>query len=644
MSRLPADASAGVRPRAIDTIAGAMLGLAMLLLLHRNWGIDHDAALYLGQGLLLRWPEIFGNDLFFLHGGQGRYTVFPWLLAQTFDSIDPARLFLWGGLAGLLLFAATAWHCLSALLPPAQRYWAWLGVLCLPSMYGVTAIFSYAEPFLTARPVAEALCLLCIGFLARGRVAIALACLALAGLLHPLQAIAAALVVWPWLVMQDRRWIHAAWAAIPLILLAFAGVEPFDGLVRRIDPVWLSELRTFNGQLFLTGWSGRNLLLLLFDALVLGYAWRSLKGPFGGWCAAALAGLGIGLLANLVLVDGLSLVLPAGLQLWRVDWLAHLLAVASLAALLFRDLQAKDLQRALLLTLVTLLVWATTQPAWLLFALLYAAWPNVARVMRPSLVRMLGWLFGLGAAALLVRHVATELIAFGLAQYRLDQYAFDRRLLIFPILALGLPLLCTWIWNRLACKSMQLLGIAALCPLLLVAAVRWDARTALAQAIEENAFRSDLFGVQLPEDAQVFWDRVGLVGPWLALQRADYFSPQQLSGVAFSRNTALDGRERIARLAPLLGDSLACQKGTAPRVEGEPCRISDDSMRLACGPGVGQAPDYLVLPYRQRQSSLGTWEVSDPVTAAPIFMFDLYRCEDVMMELAPTGEGTARDR
>src|SRR5690606_15510553 len=191
----PAATDAGTQLRRLDAAAGALLGVAMLLLLHRYWGIDHDAALYLGQGLLVRWPEIFDNDLFFLHGSQGQYTLFPWLLAQTLDAVDPALLFFWGGFAGLLLFAAAAWHCLSALLPRGARYWAWLGVLCLPSMYGVTTIFSYAEPFLTPRPFAEALCLLCIGLLARGRMALAFACLAAAALLHPLQAIAAALEI-----------------------------------------------------------------------------------------------------------------------------------------------------------------------------------------------------------------------------------------------------------------------------------------------------------------------------------------------------------------------------------------------------------------------------------------------------------------
>src|SRR5690606_21120200 len=67
--------------RALDLVAGSLLGVALLLLLKRYAGINHDAVLYLGQGLVRRWPEIFGHDLTFVHGGgQERYTVFPWLI------------------------------------------------------------------------------------------------------------------------------------------------------------------------------------------------------------------------------------------------------------------------------------------------------------------------------------------------------------------------------------------------------------------------------------------------------------------------------------------------------------------------------------------------------------------------------------
>ena len=619
--------------RAWHVIAGALLGVSMLLLLRRNWGIDHDAALYLGQGLALRWPGIFGQDLFFLHGDQGRYTVFPWLLAHTFDIVDPAQLFLWGGLAGVLLFAVASWYCLSVMVPAPQRYWAWLGVLCLPTGYGVTGVFGYAEPFLTARPMAESLGLLALGLLARRRLGMAFGALALAAVLHPLQAIGILLVAWAWLAPQDRRWLHAAWTVIPVAVLAFAGIEPFDGLLRQVDPPWMDELRAFNGQVFVAGWTVHNQGLLLLDALILAYGRRILHGPLGGWCAAALAGLVLGTSASLLLVDGLSLVLPAGLQLWRVGWVAHLFAMAVLACLLHRDLLARDAPRVSLLALVALLAWSTATLWWMPFVLLYAAWPRLKRVVRPRMQALLGCLFTLGVAALVVQHFAVELVEFRVAGYRWDQHAFDRRVLALPVLALGLPLLAAWLWSRLPRGIQPAVAAIVLGPLVMVAAMRWDARSTVTRAVEANSFHSGLFGVVLPEDAQVFWDRQGLVGPWLALKRADYFSPQQLSGLVFSRSTALEARIRMQRLEVLSWDSRACQEPSRQIDLRQPCHISDEGMRQACAPVPGVGPDYLVLPYRQPQRFLGAWEIVDPVTGRVAETFWLYSCADVNVEL-----------
>src|SRR5690606_21963209 len=149
----------------------------------------------LGQGMLLRWPEIFGNDLAFVHGaGQERYTIFPLLIAKALGVAPPGRVFAVGALVAILAFAAACWVCVRAIVPEGQRYWAWLGVIVLPSGYGMTNTFAYGEQFLTPRPIAEAICLLAIGLMAHRRAWLSFGCLAIAYLFHPLQAIAATLV------------------------------------------------------------------------------------------------------------------------------------------------------------------------------------------------------------------------------------------------------------------------------------------------------------------------------------------------------------------------------------------------------------------------------------------------------------------
>lgn len=626
--------------RKLGWLAGALLGLTMLLLVHRSWGIDHDATLYLGQALAQRWPENFRNDLFFLHGSQAAYTLFPYLTGHLVGWFDPIGVFFWGGLAGLLVFAASGWYCLRALLPEGQRYWAWLGVLVLPSFYGRAIIFSYAEPFLTPRPFAEGMCLVAIGLLARGRQVAALGCLAAAAMLHPLQAIAAALLIWPWLLMHDRRWLHAAWLALPIALAGLAGIEPFSGLFAPLGDQWLGQLRAINGQLFVTGWAMMDYRIMAFDVLLLACAARVAQGGFARWCVAAIAGLGTGIVASLLLVDTLHLVLPTGLQLWRVHWLSHWFAMAALAILLALHARERDFARIALLGLTALLAWGQLEWSWLPFGVLYAGWPRFAAYVRAHVVTLLTVLFGLGILMLTIDFIGTELASFRQAGSRLDLYAIDRRLLAHPAIAIGLMVVALSAWKRTGSAARPALLLLVLLPVSVLATSRWDIRAPQRRALDARAGTPGLFGTAIPVDALVYWDGVGLLGPWSVLRRSEYYDPQQLSGLAFNKGTMDDAVGRIARMAPLMEESAACQQTEVEADPANACRISDAGMRQACQPGDTPRPDYLILPYRQSEVAMGTWTMRDGRTGQPMTTFWLYRCDDVARAGAPAPPGT----
>lgn len=610
--------------------AGALVGLACVLLIHRYPGINHDSSLYLAQALYQRWPDIFGADLFFAHGSQNSYTIMPLLVGKLFAWFPPPAVFLAGTLVSLLVFAAGAWCFVGAVFSGGQRYWAWLGVLCLPTAYGVVSIFSYGEPFLTPRPLAEGLGLLGLGLVARQRWGWATACLVGAGLLHPLQAIAAVVVGWCWLVLHDRRWLHTVWLTLPALLLGLTELRPFDDLYRRMDPEWLANVSGFTRQLFLGGWGAEDWSNLGFDVLALAYAMTTFAGRARAWCMAALAGLGLGLLANLLLVDLLQLVLPAGLQLWRTHWLAHLVANAAIGAVLYRDLARRDIARALCLSLLVLL--ASTGIDWWalgLFAALYGGWPRLVSRLTPATRRLLALLFVSGMLASLAIYVADEWLHFRVAHYRLELYAFDRRMLAFPLLALGLPALGALAWEAWALRGRSLL-LVALALALGIGALRWDARPPFALAIERNAGRPDLFGPLLPDDAQVFWVGDLYSAPWIALRRADYFSTRQLAGVVFNEGTAIEGRARMERVRPVIEEDMYCQDRSVPLQIRESCRISSESLRSACAPGTPRPPDYLVLPYRQAVTADGSWTILDPATGEAAVTFWLHNCKHVM--------------
>lgn len=613
----------------INAVAGAFLGIGTMLLLRRYPGIFHDSILYMGQGLMQRWPEIYAQDLFFAHGSQASYTIMPWLLGHAFSAAPVPMAMMVGVFFSMLLFAASAWLSLKALLPEQQRYWAWLGALCLPPIYGVVHIFSYNEPFLTSRPLAESFCLLCIGWLARKRYMLAAASLIMAAAFHPLQAITSMAIIWVWAVIQDRRWAHALWLAIPVLAAAIIGLAPFSGLIQQADTDWYKEL-TYSRQVFVTLWSINDFKNLGLDALVLLIAWHKLRGQFGQWCLASLTGCALGIGTSLILADLLHLVLPIGLQLWRAHWLAHFFSLAAISALLFHHLRAKDPVSAMLLTLTALLAWGETDWGWLLLAMMYLGWSLAPQDSRDRLGRLLFWIFLIAILLLFYNHVSNEYRWFKQADFRVDLYPLDRRLLVFPVLSLGLPLLAMQIWKKSSSQGQKILFACALIPGFLITLRMWDARDSSQIAMEGAALRPDIFGVTIPKHAQVYWEPESLVGTWLVLQRASYFSPGQLAGQMFNRDTAEDGLQRENRMMPLMRESLACQDEKLPPIQRAQCHISDSSMHQACAPEGGTRPDFMVLSYPQRQPSIGQWAILDPLSKSPIVTFRLYRCDDIL--------------
>ena len=618
----------------MSNVAGALLGIASILLLHRYYGIYHDAILYMGQGLAQLRPDVMFNDPFFLHGGQDRYSVLPWLLGKLSLFVAPPYIFLFGTFASLLLFAFASWHALSALLPPRQRYWAWLGVLLLPAVYGATRIFSYNENFLTARPFAEALCLLAIGRFARKRWLSGVACLLLAGLLHPLQTLPACLTVWIWASWRDRRWLHGLWVSVPVLGLAFAHIEPFDGLLRSFDFEWFSATKT-STHLFITTWEYVDYTILIFDAVLLAIGSRVLSEQMRQWCIAGTVALFMGVGASLLLVDGMHLVLPTGLQLWRVHWLAHWLSIATLAAVLLMHLQKRDIGRAIILTLAAHLAWGGVPSGMALTMMLYFIWPRVVAPPRERLQPLLTGILGLGLLLLFARHASSEWSGFSAAGRQLATYPLDTRLLKFPAVALGLPVLGLWAWDRSGRRGRVLLGVVLLL-LSLLAIVRWDARLPHARALEAAAHQPAVFGTQLPMKAQIMWEPESLIGTWLILERASYYSKSQTAGQLFNRDTFLDLQARASKVRPLLAESERCQQLIA---YGMTCTISPSTLRKVCSEGNIAPPDYLVLPFPQAEIPAGTWTPQNPEDGASGVTLRLFSCKDLLTSINDIPQG-----
>ena len=158
MTAKPGQEALGLRFDRLPPMACLALALALgaLWLLGRRYGgFTHDASIYALQGLRVLSPESFAKDLFFLHGSQDAYTVFPRLYALLIAVFGAGTAAMVVTIAGQLGFVAAA-AALVARLPAGQvRWWSLALLATVSGYYGGVGVFRFAEPFATARTLAE---------------------------------------------------------------------------------------------------------------------------------------------------------------------------------------------------------------------------------------------------------------------------------------------------------------------------------------------------------------------------------------------------------------------------------------------------------------------------------------------------------
>src|SRR6185295_20223213 len=100
----PADASRRVSPAAYSALAISLV--ALWLLGRRYGGFVHDASIYALLGLRVLEPESYAGDLFFVHGAQDAFTVFPWLYALLIGAMGAGNAAMLVTVAGQSAFFA----------------------------------------------------------------------------------------------------------------------------------------------------------------------------------------------------------------------------------------------------------------------------------------------------------------------------------------------------------------------------------------------------------------------------------------------------------------------------------------------------------------------------------------------------------
>ncbi len=591
-------------------------------------GVRHDAVLYLGQVLNRLSPATYGSDLFFRYGSQDRFSMFSALVAPLVHAfgVTPAEITLLLT-AQLMLLLGVA----RLMEQVGLVRWRWAGLLmlaCSPHFYVNSDLGSiaFAEPFLTARALAEPFAVWAlVGLLQRRAVLTVLA--TLGGIaVHPLIILPVLVVGWTWLCMGNRRWLWLALIVPVVAALALAGLAPFDAVAHRYDPLWWSIVSDRNPLVLVTRWVAGDQLAVVFDFLVLGLAWRmavdATQARF--WLANLVAAGGLVAL-SLLGADVTHDVLLTQLQLWRVIWWIHLLVLALspwLLATLWRS--SSMLKVAALSMAVSLLAiganWTTGWVFMLAFVLsLVGHWRKLA--VSTSLLRLIGAAFAIAALTITAVVFSSDLHALSDGSDALPDVFWPRILLSVQAAALlaGAPGL--WLLQRLPRSA----AVVVSAVLLGAAFYGWDQRSAWSRYLESPHASPHPFETVMAPGSEVYWID-DLKAAWLGLHTASYMSTEQSAGLLFNRATAVEYQRRSMAFGPLGAQRELCSFMAAlngPDTPPDPkCYPTPQVVQLICDlPG---GPRYLVFRTPLDVGVVAHWrfETSRPGHGADYYLHD----------------------
>jgi hypothetical protein len=607
----------GLRFHAIPLAGRVALGLALaaLWLLGRRYGgFTHDASLYAVQGLRVLDPASFAKDLFFVHGAQDAYTVFPRVYALLIGAFGAGSAALMVTVVGQIAFFAAAAALVFRIAVGQVRWWSLALLAAVSGYYGGIGVFRLAEPFATARTLSEPLVLAALACTLASRHRIAIAALAAAAALHPLVAAPgiAAVIFWHALGRPRLMW------SIPVLTgLMLVAAVVWPGITMQFDPQWLAAVQDRSPHLFISKWLLPDWSRFLWGLCVAWIAMRFVEAP-ARRLVLAVAAIGLaGVAASWIAVDLLQSATAAGLQFWRTHWLMHFLAIVLAPVAVAGLWRSGNASRAAAACVAASFCFGRAElPASAVLAALAVALDASER-------RWPGWM-GEGAfrLTLLAALCAASAGLLFEVQSRLPSvYGATRSPAwtdyVHAAASVGglLPL-AVLLWLA-ACSrfAFAAAGVAAAVFALSIAA--WDARAPWARFVEQASVGSNPFRSALPPGAQVFWPGVhGRV--WLALGTPTWFSADQGAGIVFNRETAIEYAERKRASRDLQSAIENCAM-----VEQPACRIDVRPARVLCQRRDG--PDYLVLNARVDGYTALEWPLPPEMGPGRQALF-LYAC------------------
>lgn len=547
-----------------------LIAITFWLLTQSYFGIRHDGILYAAQAYKKLSPAAFNHDIFFRYGSQDEYSFFGLLYSQLIKLFGLEYAAIFGTLLANILFFISVYSLLSVCLEKKiAALKAASGLFFLDLHYGAMKIFSVSENFFTARSLAEPLVLFSLSAMLSKRYYSAAFLTTLALIFHPLMTLPSILVAFFYFLLSQHTKIKTTsirvrQAVILLsialfstpVILALTGVAPFNKLFSYYDPTWYALVERYNGFVLASFWELKDWSVVLIDVLVIAYYLitqphsKSLKI----FLKSILISCALLFITWIIAGSFLHNVLLTSLQLWRCQWLLHILSICLLTRLILCWPSGSTQYLGFILIALSLAMVKYTA-AILLPLVSCVLISNPKTIYSPKTIKYLSISL-------------TTVLIFSLALGWQEKTSALNNL--YPdteshnFLASGMPwglVLLTVIYlythKKLRTYYFVTLSVVGFC--VVIALAHWDRRSEWQKNIEKKIASNNAtpFNKHLAATDQIYWPEQ-IMGTWFLLQRANYFHSTQASGALFNRSTAIEFSQREDRLDVLRKQSVIC--------------------------------------------------------------------------------------
>jgi hypothetical protein len=326
--------------------------------------------------------------------------------------------------------------------------------------------------------------------------------------------------------------------------------------------------------------------------------------------------------------DIYSDVLITGLQLWRVQWLMHFMAMSLLPIVLFALVRGSNLQIlcAILLTYAALNRGLITGGLALVIAGILALAARRREIpIERKLVLAIGaalvggmlvmwnnnatWDLRMGEVAGIEQHWSTAVLH------------YLRKPSVGPLLVTLALAAAMWRWPRSLVPA-----AAAIVVSVTMVAVTWDQRSPWTRVMEEYAAGTHPFAKHIGPEEEVYWANQALA-PWLMLHRRTYVSGPQLAGMAFNRDSAdqIERRNKVVALFEFQAE--VCGMFNALKgAQQEACEPDIVTVRTACE--TDSKLSFVVTQHAVDQAWMDSWQAT--VNGLPYRKYYLYGCRQLL--------------